>query len=198
MAISRQAISGSERIAANEVIVPRKSSQLARKLLVTSNEDVTLVFGNKEFRLQFKDGTVLLSKCLEGKFPDWQRVVPQSPNTAKVVTDKLRTALTMIRATIDNSEASKKDATRRACSFVFGKTGIAISHADVASSEVEADSADASNEQVSLSVDYIADATDAVSTGEAVCFGFEDGSKPVTVRPAEAHYPLVVVMPMKD
>jgi DNA polymerase III sliding clamp (beta) subunit (PCNA family) len=81
---------------------------------------------------------------------------------------------------------------------VFGKTGIAISHADVASSEVEADSDDASNERVSLNVDYIADAADAVSTGDAVRFGFEDGSKPVTVRPAEADYPLLVVMPMKD
>lgn len=198
MAISRQAITGSEKIVANEVIVPRKSSQLARKLLATSSEDVTLVFGNKEFRLQFKDGTVLLSKCLEGKFPDWQRVIPQNPNTTKVATDKLRTALTMIRATIDNSEATKKNATRRACSFVFGKTGIAINHADVASSEVEADSDDASNERVSLNVDYIADATDAVSTGDAVRFGFDDGNKPVTVRPADADYPLLVVMPMKD
>lgn len=198
LAVTRQVIEGSEKIAGTEVIIPRKSAQLARKLLATSSEDVTLVFGNKEFRLQFKDGTVLLSKCLEGKFPDWQRIIPQSVCFSKVETDKIRTALTMIRATIDSSE-SKKNALRRSVGFVFGKAGVSVSHTDVASSEIEAECGDASNERVSLNVDYLADAIDAIPKESGfVRLGFDDATKPITVRPVDADYPLVIVMPMRD
>ena len=82
MIVSCQPIEGSEKIPATEVLVPRKSALLARKLLATSTEDATLVFGKGEFRIQFKDGTVLLSKCVDGKYPDWKRVIPETPCVA--------------------------------------------------------------------------------------------------------------------
>lgn len=197
MIVSCQPIEGSEKIPATEVLVPRKSALLARKLLATSTEDATLVFGKGEFRIQFKDGTVLLSKCVDGKYPDWKRVIPETPCVATIEKEKLRNALGMVRASIESS--NKKGPAQRAVRLLFGKSLVAVSHADVATSELEADNPDSSNEEIGVSVDYITDAVEAMPKGgKDIRVGYEGSTKPLTVRPVGADYPLSIVMPLRD
>ena len=58
-----------------EVIIPRKAVLELQRLLSESDESVTIEFASNQARFGF-DQIELLSKLIEGKFPDYQRVIP--------------------------------------------------------------------------------------------------------------------------
>ncbi len=58
-----------------EVIVPRKSILELQRLLSESDEPVTIDIASNQVRFTF-DNVELVSKLVEGKFPDYQRVIP--------------------------------------------------------------------------------------------------------------------------
>ncbi|MDO5686399.1 MAG: DNA polymerase III subunit beta [Neisseria sp.] len=59
-----------------EVILPRKTVLELFKLLSFPNEPVTVEFLHNQIRFRARD-TVIVSKIVEGKFPDYNRVIPQ-------------------------------------------------------------------------------------------------------------------------
>lgn len=61
---------------ANEVILPRKTVLELLKLLSFPNEPVTVEFLHNQVRFRCRE-TVVVSKVVEGKFPDYNRVIPQ-------------------------------------------------------------------------------------------------------------------------
>lgn len=63
---------GSDR---QEVIIPRKAILELQRLLSDSESPVTIEFAANQARFTF-DQIELLSKLIEGKFPDYQRVIP--------------------------------------------------------------------------------------------------------------------------
>lgn len=58
-----------------EVIIPRKAIIELQKLLSDSDDLVTIELASNQARFSF-DHIELLSKLIEGKFPDYQRVIP--------------------------------------------------------------------------------------------------------------------------
>jgi len=88
-----------------ELIVPRKAIIELQKLLQDNEDIVQVEFSNNQVR--FNLGTIeILSKLIEGKFPDYQRVIPK--NHTKHITiqrDILHGALA--RAAIFTSEKFK-------------------------------------------------------------------------------------------
>ncbi len=58
-----------------EVIIPRKAVLELQRLLNDSDGAVTIEFASNQARFGF-DQIELLSKLIEGKFPDYQRVIP--------------------------------------------------------------------------------------------------------------------------
>ncbi len=60
----------------SEVILPRKTVLELFKLLSFPNEPVTVEFLHNQIRFRTRD-TVIVSKVVEGKFPDYNRVIPQ-------------------------------------------------------------------------------------------------------------------------
>jgi DNA polymerase-3 subunit beta len=58
-----------------EVILPRKTVIELIKLLNDSDEEVTIEIGQNQTRFSFAN-IVLVSKIVEGKFPDYNRVIP--------------------------------------------------------------------------------------------------------------------------
>ena len=60
-----------------EVILPRKTVTELLRLLGDGDEPIELRFASNQARLDFGD-LELVSKLVEGKFPDYQRVVPKS------------------------------------------------------------------------------------------------------------------------
>ena len=59
-----------------EVIIPRKTILELQRLLEESDEPVQIQIANNQIKLNFAD-IELISKLVEGKFPDFNRVIPQ-------------------------------------------------------------------------------------------------------------------------
>src|SRR5688500_4966350 len=81
-----------------EVIVPRKTVLELTKLLADSDQELTIELSGTQAAFSF--GTIeLVSKLIDGKFPDYTRVIPsQHKNRLQVGREPLRQAL--LRAAI--------------------------------------------------------------------------------------------------
>jgi len=87
---------------AKQIILPRKGvSELAR-LLEGDNNDVSIEVGNNHIRMKFAE-LIFTSKLIDGKFPDYQRVLPQNTDKNLILNREMfRQALT--RASILSNE----------------------------------------------------------------------------------------------
>lgn len=91
-----------EALANNQIIVPRKGILELVKLLDQPDEQVTLEIGSSNIRAQVNQ-FVFTSKLIDGRFPDYRRVLPQNTNKTLVSEcDILRQAFT--RAAILSNE----------------------------------------------------------------------------------------------
>ena len=195
MGVASEVIAGSESIQKTEVILPRKTALLARKLL-TQGGDVKLTLGASDIQLTFGDGTVLLGKSIDGSFPDWKRVIPSGGNTATLDPKRLRDGLAMVDAMIE--DGGKKDMKGRCIEVTFDKGSVTLQRTDSARCEVDAVSEVEAPVTIGVNINYLADAVSAIGEGaEGISLSFTDLQKPITVRLQGAEYPLVVVMPMR-
>lgn len=87
------------------VIIPRKTIIELQKLLVDSIENINVIIGVNN--IQFKVGNIILtSKLIDGKFPDYKRVIPvNNDKLAKINKDDLKHAL--VRSAIISNEKFK-------------------------------------------------------------------------------------------
>ncbi|MDC0610900.1 DNA polymerase III subunit beta [Vibrio sp.] len=91
-----------EALANNQIIVPRKGIQELVKLLDQPEEQVTLEIGSSNIRARVNQ-FVFTSKLIDGRFPDYRRVLPQNTNKTLIAEcDILRQAFT--RAAILSNE----------------------------------------------------------------------------------------------
>ncbi len=88
-----------------EVIIPRKTVTELQRLLADSDEPVSIDIAQNQIRFRFGE-VELLSKLVEGKFPDYQRVIPQGYRKA-IVLDRETWGGTLSRASILTSEKFK-------------------------------------------------------------------------------------------
>ena len=63
----------------HEVIIPRKTAIELSKQLIDSDDPVKIEYFQKKVRFSFANIS-LISKVIEGKFPDYNRVIPQNNN----------------------------------------------------------------------------------------------------------------------
>ena len=88
-----------------EVIIPRKTIIELQRLLEETDEPVQLEIANNQVKLSFAD-IELISKLVEGKFPDYTRVVPKGyKNDFTISRDQLLRSLQ--RAAIMTSDKFK-------------------------------------------------------------------------------------------
>lgn len=62
-----------------EAILPRKTINELMKLLTDTEEEITLKFGKNQIGMYFSN-TTLTTKIIDGKFPDYDRVIPNYSN----------------------------------------------------------------------------------------------------------------------
>jgi DNA polymerase-3 subunit beta len=98
-------IANEEDLARQEVIIPRKTILELQRLLDDNDNPVTLEIANNQVKLSFAD-IELMSKLVEGKFPDYTRVVPKGyKNDFTIGRDQLLRSLQ--RAAIMTSDKFK-------------------------------------------------------------------------------------------
>lgn len=174
-----------------EVIVPRKTVLELQRLLDDSDEPVTIDVAANQIRFRF--GSVeLVSKLIEGKFPDYQRVIPTGYQR-EVQLDRPLLAGSLARAAILTSDKFK------GVRFTLapGALKIQVTNAEQEEAVEELD-VDYGGEQLEIgfNVAYLLDALNNLKSEQVTLqFGDANSSALMTVPGDESFK--YVVMPMR-
>lgn len=174
-----------------EVIVPRKTVLELAKLLADSDDLVEIEISATQAAFAF--GTVeLVSKLVDGKFPDYTRVIPtQHKNMLRTEREALRQALQ--RAAILSNEKF------RGVRWVLGEGSLKIVSSNAEQEEAHEElevkySGDALD--IGFNVNYLLDVLNNVPGGALDC-AFGDSSSSVLISYAAEKDFKYVVMPMR-
>jgi len=174
-----------------EVILPRKTVIELIKLLDESDEEVTIELTSGQANFSFSD-IRLISKVIDGKFPDYTRVIPTGHQNT-FTADRTSILLSMQRASILSNEKY------RGIRMVLGNNSLRListnSEQEEAEEELEigysGDSLD-----IGFNVTYMIDVLNNVNA-QNVVFSFADANSSCLVTVAEDENYKYVVMPMR-
>jgi DNA polymerase-3 subunit beta len=174
-----------------EVILPRKTILELAKLLADSDDPVAIDLSASQARFRF-DGVLLASKLVDGKFPDYQRVIPSAhQKNLRVNREALAQALS--RAAILTSDKF------RGVRWVLGEGSLRISctntEQEEAQDEIDVDYRGEALD-IGFNVQYLLDVLNNLHAAEIeVALGDANSSALVTV-PSRTDFKYVV-MPMR-
>jgi DNA polymerase III subunit beta len=174
-----------------EVIVPRKTVLELSKLLADSDDEVSIELSGTQAAFSF--GSIeLVSKLVDGKFPDYTRVIPtQHKNLVRLDREVLRQSLQ--RAAILSNEKF------RGVRWVLtdGSLKLVSSNAEQEEAQEELEvqySGDALD--IGFNVNYLLDVLNNVPGSEVECHFGDAASSALLQFPAEPEFKYVV-MPMR-
>jgi len=176
--------------ATHQVIVPRKGVLELQRLL-GSGTDVEISMGSNHIRAVIGDKR-FTSKLIDGRFPDYQRVIPELANNV-LTADRAALRQALQRAAILSNEKYR--------GIRLGLSGkqlvIQANNPDQeeAQDEVEVDYSGDTME-IGFNVNYLLDALAAVES-DAVEVGFVDANSSCLIREPGSESPIYVVMPMR-
>ena len=175
----------------NDVILPRKTVIELIKLLNDSDEEVSIDFNASQVNFKFSD-IQLISKVIDGKFPDYHRVIPVGhQNTFSV--NRLTVLTAMQRASILSNEKY------RGIRMVISNNNLKListnTEQEEAEEELEIDYAK-DGLDIGFNVTYLIDVLNNVSD-ETINFSFADANSSCLITvPNDENYKYVV-MPMR-
>jgi len=175
----------------HEVIIPRKSIIELQRLLEDTDDLVTLQIATNQVKVDFAD-IELISKLVEGKFPDYQRVVPAA-NTKTFVIGREDLMHALQRAAILTTDKFK------GVRLVLGSGSLKINSTNAdqedAQEELEIDYSGDSLD-IGFNVNYLLDVLLNVK-GEQLKFALGDALGSALMTLPESERFKYVVMPMR-
>ena len=87
----------------SQIILPRKAILELSRLLSDSDNSISIDLSNNHIRIHFDNGVVFTSKLIDGRFPDYQRVLP-SQKTEIATAQRLELKQALLRASILSNE----------------------------------------------------------------------------------------------
>jgi DNA polymerase-3 subunit beta len=178
-------------LARHEVIIPRKTVLELQRLLADSDEQVGIDVAANQLRLRFGE-VEMVSKLVEGKFPDYQRVIP-SGYAKRMTCSREALASSLGRASILTSDKFKGVRLSLAPGVVRIQTNNA--EQEEATEEIEVDYTFEPVE-IGFNVGYLQDVLANLKTEQVqVDFGDANSSALLTVPDDEDFK--YVVMPMR-
>lgn len=173
-----------------EIIVPRKAIVELSKLLNDDNETVELEFSTLQFKATFS-GIELTTKLIEGKFPDYHRVIPNYSNHLSINRTLVQQALQ--RAAILSNEKF------RGVRFVLTEKNLCIisSNSEQEEAQVEIET-DYHGEAIDIgfNVNYLMDGLNSIQSEMAI-FSFGNPNSSILITSADDLEFRYVVMPMR-
>lgn len=171
------------------VIVPRKTVMEIVK--ASDIGEIAISVSQTKIKLDF-GGTVIVSKVIDGTFPDYTRVIPVSNNkTMKASADEIKGASDRaILVADERSRAVRLDIT---ADTVTLSTRGSVGHE---ATEIVDVSFDGEPMAIGFSSKYIADAL-SVCSGSDVTFKLNGPGDPAIIRPSDDAGVMFVVMPMR-
>jgi DNA polymerase-3 subunit beta len=173
-----------------EVIISRKTVSELLKLLSDSEDRLRLELADKQVRVSFSD-VVLTSKVIDGKFPDYTRVIPNHNN--KLTLNRVVIQQALQRAAILSNEKF------RGVRLLLTERNLQIissnSEQEEAQEDIETDY-QGNALDIGFNVNYLLDGINNVSSQDVtLSFGDQNSSLLITV-PEYSDYKYVV-MPMR-
>ena len=150
-----------------EIILPRKTITELYKLLSDTDDTITFEFSENQARIAFSD-VAMTSKIIDGKFPDYGRVIPEYTN--HLALNRLEILQALQRAAILSNEKF------RGVRFVLTEKNLRIissnSEQEEAQEDIETDYHGAALD-IGFNVNYLLDGLNNISA-EKVVFSFGD------------------------
>ena len=189
LALCQAALDGDE-LAEQQVIVPRKGV-LELQRLMGANGNLDIELGANHVRIQL-DGIRFTSKLIDGRFPEYERVIPQeSPNELKADKETLRSALQ--RTAILSNEKY------RGIRLIIRDSGVVLQahnpEQEEAEEEVEVEYS-GDDIEIGFNVNYLLDAIGAID-GDEVTLSVVDSNSSCLLREPGNDDSRFVVMPMR-
>ena len=174
------------------IIVPKKTVSEVQKLLEGAEGDVAVEVSDTKIRFTL-GGVVLLSKLIEGTFPDYERVTPKN-NDKQMNVDKASFATAVDRVSTIASERGGK-AVKLA--MKEGQLELSVTNPDhgTASEELAVEFEPESFE-IGFNARYLLDITNQLS-GEDAVFKLADPGSPTIILDSSSADALYVLMPMR-
>ena len=174
-----------------QVIVPRKGVHELHRLLEQNDTEVQIEIGSNHIRIT-TDDLRFTSKLIDGRFPDYQRVLPKNADKQLLINrELLRQALT--RTSILSNEKY------RGIRLEISKNNIKIQahnpDQEEAIEEIDA-SYDDESMVVGFNVTYLLDVLNAIDT-ETVAMSLSDASSSALIHKPGTEDCRYVVMPMR-
>lgn len=173
-----------------EIIVPRKAIVELSKLLSDGSETIELEFTTQQLRAKFS-GIELTTKLIEGKFPDYQRVIPVYSNHLSINRTLVQQALQ--RAAILSNEKF------RGVRFVLTEKNLCIisSNSEQEEAQVEIET-DYHGEAIDIgfNVNYLMDGLSSIHSEMAI-FSFGNPNSSILITSPDDLEFRYVVMPMR-
>lgn len=174
------------------IIVPKKTVSEVQKLLEGAEGDVAVEISDTKIRFTL-GGVVLLSKLIEGTFPDYERVTPKNNDKAMNV-DRAAFATAVDRVSTIASERGGKAVK---LSVKDGQLELSVTNPDhgTASEELAVEFEPESFE-IGFNARYLLDIVGQIRSENAV-FLFNDAGSPTLVKEDGDAKALYVLMPMR-
>jgi DNA polymerase-3 subunit beta len=174
-----------------QVILPRKGVLELARLLMDEDDDIAIVIGSNHIRATTNDFT-FTSKLVDGKFPDYQRVLPRAPNKI-VMGDRLELRQAFTRAAILSNEKYRGVRLK----LTDNSLDIVANNPEQEEAE-ETVAVDYQGEslEIGFNVSYLLDVL-AVLSGEQVKLSLSDPNSSALLEESDEGDSLYVVMPMR-
>ena len=189
LALSQVSLDG-EKLPAKQVIVPRKGVLELQRLL-SGDGELSLALGSNHIRIQL-DGIRFTSKLIDGRFPEYERVIPKDPGNS-LTADRQTLKSALQRTAILSNEKY------RGIRLVLNDGGLTLQahnpEQEEAEEEVEVEYT-GDDMEIGFNVNYLLDALGVIDS-EAVTVAFLDANSSCLIREPGDDESKYVVMPMR-
>lgn len=174
------------------IIVPKKTVSEVQKLLEGAEGEVKVEVSDTKIRFSL-NGVVLLSKLIEGTFPDYERVTPKN-NDKEMNVDRAAFATAVDRV---STIASDRGGKAVKLSMKDGQLELSVTNPDHGTASEElAVAFEPESFEIGFNARYLLDIIGQIRSENAV-FLFNDAGSPTLVREAGDARALYVLMPMR-
>lgn len=173
-----------------QVIVPRKGV-LELQRLMTGEGNLNLELGSNHIRIQL-DGIRFTSKLIDGRFPEYERVIPQDTSNA------LGADRQLFRAALQRTAILSNEKYRGIRLTIHSDTVVLQAHnpEQEEAEEELAVSYSGADIEIGFNVNYLLDALGAIDS-EQVSLALVDGNSSCLLRQPDSDDCKYVVMPMR-
>ena len=177
-----------------QIIIPRKGVSELNRLLIDSDDGCEITLNNNFLQAKF-DHTTFSAKLIDGRFPDYTRVIPVIDESNKIMeADREQLKQALIRTSVLSNEKY------RGIRFLLNENKLSLTinnpEQEEAEEEVEVNYPYQEELEIGFNVSYLIDALNALSD-EKVLIRFTNSDSSCLILSKKEEGVKYVVMPMK-